>query len=42
MSENIDILRTEFGFQFFYHLEGNDYRVEIHYPSDQTSYHMAL
>ena len=39
MPDNIDISKTEFGFQFNYNLNDNDYVVEIHYSNNHTSYH---
>ena len=40
MPDNIDISKTEFGLQFNYNLYDNDYVVEIHYPNNNTPYHI--
>lgn len=40
MPDNINILKTETSIQFNYNLYDNDYVVEIHYPNNNTPYHI--
>ncbi len=40
MPNDIELIKTNFGYQFEYTLNGKKYNVEIHYPSSQSSYHI--
>ena len=38
MLNNIDIVKTEYGFKFNYKLDNNDYLIEVHFPNSIASY----